>query len=335
MELNARNPLPARTLAVAPMLDYTDRHARYLLRLITRNTWLYSEMVTTAALLHGDRERFLAFDPAEHPVALQLGGSDPDHLAACARLAAQRGYDEVNLNVGCPSARVREGAFGACLMAEPETVADCVRAMADAVAVPVTVKTRIGIDHRDSYPALAEFVSRVAAAGCGTFIVHARKAWLQGLSPKENRTVPPLRYDVVYRLKRDFPHLEVVLNGGVTHLDGAASHLTRVDGVMIGRAAYQDPFLLADVDRRFFADPAPPATRAQVARDFARYVDRRVAAGEPLQRMARHLLGLFHGEPGARRWRRTLTEGMHQPGSGSELVERALAQQFVGHERND
>ncbi len=305
------------------MLDYTDRHCRYLLRLITRHTWLYTEMVTTGALLHGDRERFLAFDPAEHPVALQLGGSEPADLAACARLAARAGYDEVNLNVGCPSERVRNGAFGACLMAEPETVAGCVAAMAEAVDLPVTVKTRIGIDHQDRYEDLAGFVARVAAAGCRTFVVHARKAWLQGLSPRENRTVPPLRHEVVHRLKADFPELEVVINGGITDLDAAAAHLERVDGVMMGRAAYQDPFLLADADRRLYGDPRPGRERAQVAADYLAYAESRVAAGEPFARVARHLLGLFHARPGARAWRRAVTEAM-QGDAGPAAVRRAL-----------
>jgi len=242
-----------RRLAVAPMLDWTDRHFRWLVRRITRRTLLYTEMVTTGALLHGgDRERFLGFDEDEHPVALQLGGADPRELAACARLGAERGYDEINLNVGCPSDRVQSGRFGACLMAEPALVADCVKAMRDAIDVPVTVKHRIGIDERDSYHALCDFVGTVAAAGCDAFVVHARKAWLSGLSPKENRSVPPLRYDVVHRLKRDFPGLTIVLNGGIESLDAAQAQLAHVDGVMLGRAAYHDPWVLAEADEQIF-----------------------------------------------------------------------------------
>jgi tRNA-dihydrouridine synthase A len=335
MERNPSSPLPAappqsaaravldRRISVAPMLDVTDRHARYLLRLLTRRTLLYTEMVTTGALLHGDAARHLDHDPAEHPLALQLGGSEPAAMAACARLGARWGFDEINVNVGCPSPRVQSGAFGACLMAEPETVADCVRAMVDAVAVPVTVKTRIGIDERDSYEALAGFVDTVAEAGCRTFVIHARKAWLAGLSPAENRSVPPLRYDVVYRLKRDFPDLRVILNGGVTRLDAAREHLGQVDGVMIGRAAYENAYLLAEADRVIFGEPAPPPQRCAVLRDYVDYVERELARGTPLARMTRHLFGLFHGQPGARAWRRHLTEGAIRPGAGTEVVVEA------------
>lgn len=313
-------------LAVAPMLDYTDRHARYLLRLLTRRTLLYTEMVTTGALMHGDPARHLDHDPAEHPLALQVGGSEAAAMAASARLAERWRYDEVNVNVGCPSPRVQSGAFGACLMAEPRTVADCVRAMTAAAAIPVTVKTRIGIDQRDSYEALADFVGTVAEAGCGTFVVHARKAWLTGLSPAENRTVPPLRYDVVYRLKRDFPALEIVLNGGVTSLDAAREHLARVDGVMIGRAAYEDPFLLAEADPIIFGEPGPARGRGDVLRAYMDYVEAHLARGVPLARMSRHLFGLFHGHPGARAWRRHLTEGAARPGAGIEVVVDAARQ---------
>lgn len=245
-----------RSLAVAPMLDWTDRYCRYFLRQISRHTLLYTEMVTTGALLHRDPARFLDFDADEHPLALQLGGSDPDELAACTRLATQWGYDEVNLNVGCPSDRVQSGRFGACLMAEPALVGDCVAAMCAATDRPVTVKHRIGIDDRDSYDELTRFVATVAESGCETFIVHARKAWLQGLSPKQNREVPPLQYAVVHRLKADFPHLAIVINGGFKTLDQVEQQLTQVDGVMIGREAYQNPWLLAEADRRLF-DPRP------------------------------------------------------------------------------
>ena len=312
-------------ISVAPMMEWTDRHCRYLLRLISRHTRLYTEMDTTGAVLYGDVARLLAFDPAEHPVALQLGGSDPAALARCARIGAELGYDEINLNVGCPSDRVQSGRFGACLMAEPERIAECVSAMAAGVDVPVTVKTRIGVDHRDRYEDLQRFVSIVSGAGCRTFLVHARKAWLQGLSPKQNREVPPLRYDRVYRLKRDFPGLRVVLNGGVRTLDEARAHLVQVDGVMIGRAAYQDPWLLAQVDPLFHASPMPYTDPAAAVEAYLPYVERELRAGTPLTRMTRHLLGLFQGRPGARRWRRHLSEHAHRPGGGPEVIRTALA----------
>ena len=297
-----------RRLAVAPMLDHTDRHFRWFIRRITRRTLLYTEMVTTGALLHGgDRERFLGFDEDEHPVALQLGGSEPQELAACARLGAARGYDEINLNVGCPSDRVQSGRFGACLMAEPALVADCVKAMRDAVDVPVTVKHRIGIDERDSYEALCDFVGTVAAAGCDAFVVHARKAWLSGLSPKENRTVPPLRYDMVHRLKRDFPGLAIVINGGIESLDAGLAQLAHVDGVMIGRAAYHDPWMVAEADRRIFGASPREISRLEVAKAMVPYLAAQAANGVPVSRITRHLLGLFHGVPGARAWRRALS----------------------------
>ncbi|MDS4025895.1 MAG: tRNA dihydrouridine(20/20a) synthase DusA [Candidatus Contendobacter sp.] len=315
-----------RQVAVAPMLDWTDRHCRYFLRLLSRHTLLYTEMVTTGAALHGDRERLLAHDPAEHPLALQLGGSDPAELARCARIAADFGYDEVNLNVGCPSDRVQSGRFGACLMAEPDLVADCVTAMRAAVVLPVTVKTRIGIDDRDSYAELVDFVDRVANGGCEVFIIHARKAWLSGLSPKENREIPPLRHDVVYRLKRDFPSLTIILNGGLTALDQIADSLQQVDGVMIGRAAYENPYLLADVDRRFFGSSAPPPSRQQVIRALLPYVETQLQRGTPLHCVTRHVLGLFQGIPGARAWRRYLSEHAHRRGAGVEVLEAALRQ---------
>ncbi len=314
----------SRKLSVAPMMDWTDRHERAFLRTISRHTLLYTEMVTTGAILHGDRDRFLAFDPMEHPVALQLGGSEPADLAFAAREGAARGYDEINLNLGCPSDRVQRGRFGACLMTEPELVADCVAAMIGAVDVPVTVKTRIGVDDRDSYDELTAFVDKVAAAGCRCFTIHARKAWLSGLSPKQNREVPPLRYEVVYDLKRDFPQLEIVLNGGVQTLEEAAEHLVRVDGVMIGRAAYQSPYVLADADRRFFAAPEAPKDRETIIADFLPYVERRIAEGVPLKSITRHMLGLFNGLPGARAWRRCLAEEAHRPGAGPEVIEAAL-----------
>ena len=313
-----------RLIAIAPMLDWTDRHCRYFLRLLTGHALLYTEMVTTGAILHGDRERLLAYDPAEHPLALQLGGSDPVELARCARIAAGWGYDEVNLNVGCPSDRVRSGRFGACLMAEPDVVAECVAAMRATMNLPVTVKTRIGIDGRDSYEELADFVRRVAAGGCAVFVVHARKAWLSGLSPKENREIPPLRYEVVHRIKQDFPELTVVLNGGLITLEQAAEQLRRVDGVMIGRAAYENPYLLAEVDRRYFGVSTPPPGRHEVVRALLPYLEKQLQAGTPLHCMTRPILGLFQGIPGARAWRRTLSERACRRGAGLEVVEAAL-----------
>jgi tRNA-dihydrouridine synthase A len=310
-----------RLLAIAPMLDWTDRHCRYFLRLISRHVLLYTEMVTTAAILHGDRDRLLDFHPEEKPLALQLGGSDPRELAACARIGADYGYDEINLNVGCPSDRVRQGRFGACLMAEPELVADCVAAMAAAVPVPVTVKTRIGIDDRDSYEELARFVETVAGrGGCRVFIIHARKAWLSGLSPKENREIPPLRYDVAEAVKRDFPALAVVLNGGIQDLDQAERHLARFDGVMIGRAAYHHPYLLAEADLRLYGDPHPIPTRAEILERMLPYARGELERGARLHTITRHLLGLYHGQPGGRAWRRRLGEQAVQPGAGAELL---------------
>ncbi len=311
-------------VAVAPMLDWTDRHCRYFLRLLSRRVRLYTEMATTGAVLRGDRERLLAYDPAERPLALQLGGSDPEELARCARIAADFGYDEVNLNVGCPSDRVQSGRFGACLMAEPALVAECVAAMRAAAALPVTIKTRIGIDDRDSYEALTDFVGQAAAAGCAVFIIHARKAWLHGLSPKENREIPPLRYEVVHRLKRDFPELTVLLNGGLTSLDQAAEQLSWVDGVMIGRAAYENPYLLAEVDRRFFDSSAPPPNRHQVIQDLLPYIETQLQRGAPLHCMIRPVLGLFQGIPGARAWRRYLSEQAPRRGAGTAVLEAAL-----------
>ena len=297
-----------RRLSVAPMMDCTDRHFRYLVRLVTRHTLLYTEMVTSAAIVHGRRDRLLDFSREEHPIALQLGGSDPAELARCAGFAAERGFDEINLNVGCPSDRVRNGRFGACLMAEPEVVARCVEAMASAGGLPVTVKTRIGIDDRDRYEDLSGFVETVAAAGCRTVIVHARKAWLSGFSPKENREVPPLRYEDVYRLKTDFPALEVVVNGGIASLDEAIAHNRRVDGSMMGREAYRNPFALADADRRMFgAGAAAAPDRREVAGRMLAYAHRAIERGARLHHVTRHMLGLFHATSGARRWRRHLS----------------------------
>jgi tRNA-dihydrouridine synthase A len=310
--------------SVAPMMDWTDRHDRYFLRLISHRVRLYTEMITTGAILYGDREKLLAYDPAEHPVAIQLGGSDPGELATAAEIAAAWGYDEINLNVGCPSDRVQSGRFGACLMAEPELVADCVAAMKAAVRIPVTVKSRIGIDKRDSYQELAQFIDANAEAGCHTFIIHARKAWLHGLSPKENREVPPLHYDKVYQLKADFPHLTIVINGGITDLQQVDAHLRKVDGVMMGRAAYQNPYLLADVDRRFFGDTRVPLSRHQVIEALLPYVEKQLRQGVYLSAITRHILGLFQGLPGARAWRRYLSENAHRRGAGIEVLEAAL-----------
>ncbi len=307
------------------MMEYTDRHDRFFLRLLSRHTALYTEMLTTAALLNGDTARLLAYDAAEHPLALQLGGSEPRALGACTVLAAEAGYDEVNLNVGCPSARVRDGRFGACLMLEPDRVADGVRAMRECTPLPVTIKMRIGVDTRDSYDDLLRFTETVARAGCRTFIVHARKAWLRGLSPKRNRAVPPLRHDIVQRLKRDLPALEIVLNGGIRSLDEACRQLRAVDGVMLGRAAYHNPYLLAAADARVFGDPHHVPSRHAIIAAYLPYVESRLAQGTTLGRMTRHLLGLFHGVPGARAWRRYLTEHAHRPGAGAEVLERALA----------
>jgi len=290
------------------MMDWTDRHCRYFLRQCAPHARLYTEMITTGALLHGDAGRHLAFDPAEHPVAAQLGGSEPGELAACARMVEARGYDEVNLNVGCPSERVQRGAFGACLMAEPELVADCVRAMREAVSIPVTVKHRIGIDRIESYGFLTDFVATVAEAGCTTFIVHARNAVLKGLSPKENREIPPLRYDAVHRLKRDFPRLEIVINGGLADWEAIEAQLALVDGAMLGRAAYHRPWLLAEADARLYGDGSLPRSRAEVAASMAAYAAREVAAGTALRHVTRHMLGLYHHAPRARLWRRMLSD---------------------------
>ncbi|MFN2337717.1 MAG: tRNA dihydrouridine(20/20a) synthase DusA [Gammaproteobacteria bacterium] len=313
-----------RRFCVAPMLDWTDRHCRYFLRLLSRHSWLYTEMVTTGAILHGDWERLLGFDPAEQPVALQLGGSDPGKLARCAHLGAERGYAEINLNVGCPSDRVQSGRFGACLMATPMLVAEGVAAMAAAVDIPVTVKCRIGIDEQEDYATFAAFVDTVAAAGCRTFIIHARKAWLQGLSPKENRDIPPLRYDWVYRLKAERPGLEIILNGGIRSLDEAEAHLERVDGVMLGREVYHHPWLLAEVDGRLYGNDHPVDDPRDIAQAMLPYIEAQLARGTHLKHMTRHMLGLFQGQPGARAWRRHLSENAHHPGAGIRVVEDAL-----------
>ena len=298
---------PSHRLCVAPMMDRSDKHFRFLTRALAPNALLYTEMITARALLRGDTRRLLRFDPAEHPVALQLGGADPEELAAAATLGAAAGYDEINLNVGCPSDRVQAACFGAALMLEPARVAACVAAMRAAVTVPVTVKTRLGVDDHDSYEFLTAFIERVAAAGCNTFIVHARKAWLSGLSPKENREIPPLDYPRVHRLKRDFPELRIVINGGLVDRVTALAQLEHVDGVMLGRAAYQQPWLVADLDRELHGARATPAL-ARVLERYILYIERELSVGTPLKSMTRHLLGLRTGLPGGRRWRRELSE---------------------------
>lgn len=329
------------TLSVAPMLDLTDRHFRYLLRLITRRTLLYSEMITAAAVVHGDRERLLGSDPVEAPVALQLAGDDPDLLAQAAVVGVEHGYAEINLNVGCPSDRVTSGNFGACLMKDPPRVAASVAAMRAAVSVPVTVKHRLGVDDLDSFEALLAFVDASAAAGADAFVVHARKAWLQGLSPKENRTVPPLRYDLVRRLKLERPELVIELNGGISSLSDAGSYLSpgdaalepALDGVMLGRAVYDDPFVLAEADAFVLGERRPELldravgvdTRRVVVLDYLPYIEERLMAGARLPGLSRHLLNLFRGHPGGRAWRRVLSERAHLPGAGVEVLEAALA----------
>ncbi len=313
-------------VSIAPMMDWTDRHCRFFLRLLSPSVRLYTEMVTAAALVHGDAEKLLQFDAAEHPVALQLGGSDPGMMADAAVLGAKAGYDEININVGCPSDRVQSGAFGACLMSCPEIVANCVRAMQSVVDVPVTIKTRIGIDDFDSYEFLRDFICANAEAGCDTFMVHARKAILAGLSPKENRSVPSLDYERVYKLKREFPDLAIILNGGITSIDECRSHLEHVDGVMIGRQAYHNPWFLTELEQAFgtVAGYAVPE-RHEVVQRMTPYIEREIAAGVELKHITRHLLGLFAGQPGARAWRRYLSENAHLPGAGIEVLHAALA----------
>ncbi|MCL6361344.1 tRNA dihydrouridine(20/20a) synthase DusA [Pectobacterium polaris] len=311
--------------SIAPMLDWTDRHCRYFLRQLTGQTLLYTEMVTTGAILHGKGD-YLAYSEEEHPLALQLGGSDPQALAQCAKLAEQRGYDEVNLNVGCPSDRVQNGRFGACLMGEAALVADCIKVMKDSTSIPITVKTRIGIDDQDSYEFLCDFIQTVAERGeCDTFIVHARKAWLSGLSPKENREIPPLDYPRVYQLKRDFPALILAINGGVKTLEEAKTHLQHLDGVMMGREAYQNPGILAQVDRELFGIDTATPDLAGVVRAMYPYIERELSGGASLGHITRHMLGMFQGIPGARQWRRYLSENAHKPGADAAVVERALA----------
>lgn len=321
---NKTKTKPNHIFCVAPMLGWTDKRCRYFHRLISKHAFLYTEMVTTGALLHGNHHQFLQFDAAEHPVAFQLGGSHPEDLANCAKMVEDYGYDEVNLNVGCPSDRVQNGRFGACLMVEPELVAECVAAMRQAVSIPVTVKSRIGIDESDSYEELLHFISTVADSGCRTFVVHARKAWLKGLSPKQNREVPPLRYDMVYQLKKDLPALEIILNGGITTLDQAEEILKHVDGIMMGREAYHNPYILAGVDRRFFAEPQEPRSRLEIVMLLIPYIQQQLKIDARLNDMSRHILGLFHGEPGARGWRRYISENVGQSDANENVILDAL-----------
>ncbi|CEO40459.1 tRNA dihydrouridine(20/20a) synthase DusA [Photobacterium kishitanii] len=316
---------PSTRFSVAPMLDWTDRHCRYFHRLMSKNALLYTEMVTTGAIIHGKGD-FLAYNEEEHPLALQLGGSNPADLARCAKLAAERGYDEINLNVGCPSDRVQNGMFGACLMGEAELVAQCVAAMREVADIPVTVKTRIGIDEQDSYEFLSHFITTVSEkGGCDNFIIHARKAWLKGLSPKENREIPPLDYPRVYQLKQDFPQLTMAINGGIKTFEEMEQHLQHLDGVMVGREAYQSPYLMAEVDQRLFGSDRPVMKRREVVEAMYPYIERQLANGSYLGHITRHMLGLFQSMPGARQWRRYISENAHKPGAGIEVVQQALA----------
>ena len=316
-----------RRFCTAPMMEWSDRHCRYFWRHLSKHAVLYTEMVTTGAIIHGQGgpERFLDYNSIEHPIALQLGGSKPGELAQCTRIAESFGYDEVNLNVGCPSDRVQNNMIGACLMGHPNLVADCIKAMQDAASIPVTIKHRIGIDDQDSYEQLAAFVDTVAATGCTTFIVHARKAILQGLSPKENREIPPLKYDVVYKLKQDFPDLEIIINGGINSLEASHQHLQHVDGVMVGREAYHNPGLLLGVDEQIYGQKASNADRKAIIRDLYPYIDNVVGRGGKLNYVTRHLLGLFNGQPGARKFRRYLSENAYTQSAGTSELETALS----------
>ena len=302
------------------MLDCTDRHARYFMRLISQHAFLYTEMITTGAIIYGDRERFLRFDECEHPLALQLGGSDPNDMATCARIAADWGYDEVNINVGCPSDRVQSGAFGACLMQQPELVAENVAAMRAKADISVTVKCRIGVDDQDPKEALWALVQACSQAGCSTFIVHARKAWLKGLSPKENRDVPPLDYPLVHELKRDFPHLEIIINGGLTTLDDCTTHLNVVDGVMLGREVFSNPYILSSVDAQIYGDERSIASRDQVLEQYLDYVELQLSQGVKFNHLTRHVIGLFHGQPRSRLWRRCISDQAHLPGADQNVL---------------
>ncbi len=313
-----------RQISIAPMMSCTDRHDRYFLRLIAPHVVLYTEMVTIGALIHGDYRRFLTFDPFEHPIALQLGGSDPQKLAHCARLGEEFGYDEINLNVGCPSDRVKAGRFGACLMLEPALVAECVAAMRHSVNIPVTVKCRIGVDHQDSYEELSHFIRVVSQAGCDTFVIHARKAWLNGLSPKQNREVPPLQYNIVHAIKRDFPHLTIILNGGIRDVVEIKEQLKYVDGVMIGREAYSNPYFLAEIEKEIFSfNPIEINAREEIIQRFIPYIEQQLKNNVKFSSMTRHILGLYQGQKGARMWRRYLSEQAHRLNAGVEVLQEA------------
>lgn len=314
-----------RAFCVAPMLDCTDRHERYLARLISKHAVLYTEMITTGALIFGDRHKFLNFDESEHPVALQLGGSEPDAMTECAEMVQGWGYDEVNINVGCPSDRVQSGSFGACLMQSPELVAENVKQMQAAVDIPVTVKCRIGVDDQDPREALWRLVELSASAGCKTFLVHARKAWLKGLSPKENRDVPPLDYELVYELKQDFPELEIILNGGIGSIGECKTHLQQLDGTMMGREAYSNPYVMARVDSELYGEDSTPRSRDQVLADYMLYVEKNIENGTRLNHMTRHVVGLFHGEPRSRLFRRHISQNAHIEGSGVEILAQAYS----------
>lgn len=313
-----------RRLSIAPMMDHTDKHFRYFMRLLSKHAVLYTEMITTGALIHGDRKRFLDFNTIEHPLAIQLGGSNPEDLAECARIAEAEGYDEVNLNIGCPSDRVQNGQFGACLMSNSELVSECVNKIQASVKIPVTVKTRIGIDEQDSYEFLHDFIKTVNDAGCDTFIIHARKAILSGLSPKQNREIPPLNYERVYKIKQAFPSLNITINGGFTELPKIHSQLQHVDGVMIGRAAYQNPFMLVAADKTIFNDLSPLPTREDILNDFKNYVAEQSSLGVNIKSMTRHIIGLYQGQPGARKYRQILSDSLPKNTCAVQFLDKAI-----------
>jgi tRNA-dihydrouridine synthase A len=313
-------------ISIAPMMDYTDRHFRYVMRKITKKTLLYTEMITTQAIIHGDRHKLLDFSEEEKPVSLQLGGDNPQELGECAKIGENWGYDEINLNVGCPSSRVQNGNFGACLMAKPEIVAECIKEMQKTVNIPVTVKHRIGIDNQDSYEDMKHFVKTIADNGCKRFIIHARKAWLQGLSPKENRDIPPLRYEDVYQLKQDFPHLTIEINGGITTIEKTKQHLNFVDGVMIGRAAYDNPYVFAFVDQEIYEEDYPVLTRQEIIESLYPYIDFWTEKKLKLNTIMRHLLQIFAEQPGTKQWKRYISEHGNTFHGGSDIVRQALKQ---------
>ena len=317
--------MSSHTLCIAPMMEWTDRHYRYLVRLMTKHTRLYTEMVTTGALVHGDRERFLQFNEIEHPLALQLGGSDPIEMAQSAQWGEQAGYDEININVGCPSDRVQAGRFGVCLMREPALVAECITSMRDKISIPITVKCRIGVDDDDDYDFLQRFVNSIKQAGCDTLIVHARKALLKGLNPKQNREIPPLNYDRVYQLKNDYSNMKIIINGGINSIEEIKQHLLHVDGVMIGRQAYKHPEFLLNVDKEIYGDTDKESSLMNdVINQYAVYVEKNMQQGTPLKSMTKHILNVYQGIPGAKHWRRHLSENMHKPNASVELIYQGL-----------